>query len=83
MKTCLPIVPTYHCCIRASWLRVGDYPQLYGIIQGGVFPDLRKEATAFVNKHPFFGIAVGGSLGATKVRDFMAKEPESVFRDGN
>lgn len=41
--------------------------QLYGIIQGGVFPDLRKEAADFVNKQPFFGIAVGGSLGADKV----------------
>ncbi|CAM9815923.1 unnamed protein product, partial [Sphacelaria rigidula] len=39
---------------------------LYGIVQGGVFPDLRKEAVAFVNKQPFFGIAIGGSLGADK-----------------
>lgn len=36
-------------------------------MQGGIFPDLRKEAVAFVNNHPFFGIAVGGSLGADKV----------------
>lgn len=41
--------------------------QLYGIVQGGVYPDLRKEAVDFVNKAPFFGIAVGGSLGADKV----------------
>ncbi|CAN0427271.1 unnamed protein product, partial [Hapterophycus canaliculatus] len=41
---------------------------LYGIIQGGVYPDLREEAAEFVNKTPFFGIAVGGSLGADKVR---------------
>eukprot|EP00752_Nemacystus_decipiens_P016260 g14540.t1 len=39
---------------------------LYGIVQGGVYPDLRKEAVDFVNKAPFFGIAVGGSLGADK-----------------
>ncbi|CBJ25973.1 similar to queuine tRNA ribosyltransferase, putative [Ectocarpus siliculosus] len=39
---------------------------LYGIIQGGVYPDLRNEAVEFVNKAPFFGIAVGGSLGADK-----------------
>ena len=39
---------------------------LYGIIQGGVYEDLRKEATAFVNDTPFFGHAVGGSLGADK-----------------
>ncbi len=40
--------------------------RLYGIIQGGVFEDLRKEACDFVNSQPFFGHAVGGSLGADK-----------------
>eukprot|EP00903_Cladosiphon_okamuranus_P010834 g10235.t1 len=39
---------------------------LYGIVQGGVYPDLRKEAVEFVNNAPFFGVAVGGSLGADK-----------------
>jgi queuine tRNA-ribosyltransferase len=39
---------------------------LYGIIQGGVYEDLRKIGTDFVNEHDFFGHAVGGSLGATK-----------------
>ncbi len=40
--------------------------KLYGIIQGGVYPDLRKESTDFVNSQPFFGHAIGGSLGASK-----------------
>jgi tRNA-guanine transglycosylase (EC 2.4.2.29) len=39
---------------------------LYGIVQGGVYEDLRREATDFVNSQPFFGHAVGGSLGADK-----------------
>ncbi len=39
---------------------------LYGIIQGGVYPDLRREGADFVNNLPFFGHAVGGSLGADK-----------------
>lgn len=39
---------------------------LYGIIQGGVYPDLREEAADFVNSQPFFGHAIGGSLGANK-----------------
>ena len=39
---------------------------LYGIIQGGVYEDLRREACDFVNSQPFFGHAIGGSLGATK-----------------
>ena len=39
---------------------------LYGIIQGGIYEDLRDESTAFINAHAFFGTAIGGSLGATK-----------------
>jgi queuine tRNA-ribosyltransferase len=36
---------------------------LYGIVQGGVYPDLRQESVDFINAHPFFGTAIGGSLG--------------------
>lgn len=39
---------------------------LYGIIQGGIYEDLRKESCDFVNSQKFFGHAVGGSLGASK-----------------
>lgn len=39
---------------------------LYGIIQGGVYPDLRAQAADYVNSQPFFAHAVGGSLGAHK-----------------
>ncbi len=40
--------------------------KLYGIVQGGTYPDLRKESCDFVNNHSFFGHAIGGSLGANK-----------------
>ena len=39
---------------------------LYGVIQGGVYPDLRRESTDYTADRPFFGTAVGGSLGAHK-----------------
>jgi queuine tRNA-ribosyltransferase len=39
---------------------------LYGIVQGGVYPDLRKISAEFVNNHDFFAHAIGGSLGASK-----------------
>jgi len=39
---------------------------LYGIIQGGTYEDLRSESCDFVNEQPFFGHAIGGSLGASK-----------------
>ncbi|MCC2646718.1 MAG: queuine tRNA-ribosyltransferase [Rickettsiaceae bacterium] len=47
--------------------RGNDHKQaLYGIIQGGVYEDLRAESAQFINDQEFFGIAVGGSLGASK-----------------
>jgi queuine tRNA-ribosyltransferase len=39
---------------------------LYGVVQGGVYMDLRAKSVQFVNSLPFFGQAIGGSLGATK-----------------
>jgi len=40
---------------------------LYGIIQGGVYEDLRDESINFnLNSKFFFGLAIGGSLGSSK-----------------
>jgi queuine tRNA-ribosyltransferase len=41
---------------------------LYGIVQGGIYPDLRQESAQFVAESDFFGQAVGGSLGGDKVQ---------------
>ncbi len=39
---------------------------LYGIVQGGVYEDLRRESAEFLSAMPLFGHAIGGSLGAEK-----------------
>ncbi len=39
---------------------------LYGIVQGGVYLDLRKESCAWTRDRPFFGTAIGGSLGGSQ-----------------
>ena len=40
---------------------------LYGIIQGGIYEDLRDESIDFNLKNSnFFGLAIGGSLGSNK-----------------
>jgi queuine tRNA-ribosyltransferase len=39
---------------------------LYGIVQGGVYEDLRAESTAYVAGSGVDGIAIGGSLGQEK-----------------
>jgi len=47
---------------------------LYGIVQGGVYEDLRTVSAEFVAAQPFFGQAVGGCLGATKDQMFEVVE---------
>src|SRR5688500_15411544 len=41
---------------------------LYGIVQGGVYEDLRAESTGFVANAGVDGIAIGGSLGRDKAQ---------------
>lgn len=52
----------------AEFERIDRDPRqaLYGIVQGGIYEDLRREGADFVKSQPFFGQAVGGSLGATR-----------------
>ena len=40
---------------------------LFGIVQGGIFPDLRRESARFVSSFDLPGVAIGGlSVGETK-----------------
>jgi queuine tRNA-ribosyltransferase len=39
---------------------------LFGIVHGGVFPDLRAESAAFIGELGFDGLCIGGSLGGDK-----------------
>ena len=39
---------------------------LYGIIQGGIYKELREKSIEFNITKDFFGIAIGGSLGSDK-----------------
>ncbi|PPR45622.1 MAG: Queuine tRNA-ribosyltransferase [Alphaproteobacteria bacterium MarineAlpha5_Bin8] len=39
---------------------------LYGIIQGGIYKDLRDESVDYNLKNNFFGLAIGGTLGSSK-----------------
>ncbi len=56
---------------------------LYGIVQGGVYDDLRLESCHFVNDTDFFGQAVGGCLGATKeqMQDVVAYTLQHLRKD--
>jgi len=51
---------------------------LFGIVQGGVFADLRRESAAYLTSLDFPGYAIGGlSLGETK-RETLAMVEETV-----
>jgi len=52
--------------------------QLFGIVQGGVFADLRRESAAFLTALDFPGYAIGGlCLGETK-KETLAMVEETV-----
>lgn len=49
--------------------------EMYGVIQGGLYEDLRRQSARFIASLPFFGLAIGGvSVGETKkeMRDQMS-----------
>jgi queuine tRNA-ribosyltransferase len=52
----------------AAWCREHAPPgqHLYGIVQGGVYEDLRAESASYVASAGVDGIAIGGSLGREK-----------------
>jgi queuine tRNA-ribosyltransferase len=58
---------THRWAERSLAARTRNDQALFGIIQGGVNPDLRVASTQFITSLPFQGIAIGGlSVGETK-----------------
>lgn len=41
---------------------------LFGIVQGGLFEDLRKESAKFIGSLPFDGFGIGGSFGKQEMK---------------
>ncbi len=62
----------------------GPGPDLYGVIQGGCFKDLREQSTKFITAQPFFGIALGGiSVGETndELREQIKWVMDDLYED--
>lgn len=53
---------------------------MYGIVQGGVYPDLRRISAEYTKDRAFFATAIGGSLGAHKEQmyDVVAMSAEYI-----
>ncbi len=41
---------------------------LFGIVHGGVYPDLRRASAEYLRELPFDGLCIGGSLGGDKAQ---------------
>ena len=54
-----------------------DSQALFGIVQGGTFPDLRAESTEFITAIPFDGYAIGG-LAVGESKDQMYQVTQEV-----
>ncbi len=58
---------THHWAERCRAAKTRTDQALYGIVQGGVFPDLRAESAEFLTSLDFDGYGIGGlSVGETK-----------------
>lgn len=53
-------------CVTWHREHAPEWQALYGIVQGGVYEDLRVESTAAIAAADVDGIAIGGSLGESK-----------------
>jgi queuine tRNA-ribosyltransferase len=58
---------THSWAKRCKAAKTQPYQALFGIVQGGVFPDLREQSARFLTDLGFEGYAIGGlSVGETK-----------------
>jgi len=58
--------------------------KMYGVIQGGMYKQMRKESAKYITSLPFFGIAIGGvSVGETKqqMRDQVSWIMDEIYED--
>lgn len=59
---------TYHQ--RCREMERGNAPRqgLFGIVHGGIYPDLRRQSAEYISSLPFDGVCIGGSLGSHKAQ---------------
>ncbi len=66
---------TNRWAVRAREAHTRPDQALFGIVQGGIFPDLRREAAEFLVDLDFPGYAIGGlSVGETKEQMYATLE---------
>ncbi len=60
---------THRWALRSLAARTDSTQALFGIVQGGVVPELRRRSAEFLTAHPFDGFAIGGlAVGETRAQ---------------
>lgn len=60
---------THRWALRSLAARQNPAQALFGIVQGGIFPDLRRASADFLAAQPFDGMALGGlAVGDTRAQ---------------
>ena len=68
---------TFDWAKRAKKIKKGNRQLLFGIVQGGIFPDLRKKSAEEITRLNFDGYALGGFfVGEPALAKAMADETE-------
>lgn len=58
---------THRWALRSLKARQDTPQALFAIMQGGIFPELRRRSAEFLTQHPFDGFAIGGlAVGDTR-----------------
>ncbi|MBE0685051.1 MAG: tRNA guanosine(34) transglycosylase Tgt [Anaerolineaceae bacterium] len=66
---------THQWAIRCVNAKTRNDQALFGIVQGGIFPEIRKQSAEFISSIDFPGYAIGGlSVGETKVEMYHTIE---------
>ncbi|MBP1692191.1 MAG: queuine tRNA-ribosyltransferase [Chloroflexi bacterium] len=61
------VLRTHSWAVRCAGAKTRSDQALFGIVQGGIFPDLRQQSVEFLTQLDFPGYAIGGlSVGETK-----------------
>lgn len=62
---------THRWAIRSLRAHKRKDQALFGIVQGGIFEDLRKKSSRFIGSLSFDGFGIGGSFGEKQMKDVL------------
>ncbi len=57
--------------LKTKNLKPKTQQALFGIVQGGIYEDLRRESSKFIGALPFEGFGVGGSFGEKQMKKVL------------